>query len=548
MPKSSLIILSSGFVNPDLIGEMGRLSTSRIPVSNSINIILQIDKVLDSYESIYVWLNPIDTYLNKLLVEKYRSVSFIEGDPRKSVKDAIQLALEKFVTQVGDKLVEVIFGDTVWELKLTEDHIGLSESLDRSRWMKLNTGIHPSSFSEDNWVFTGQFSLSSPEKFLKLLKAENESALESLNRTFKKYYGDGLVVKRFERIDHWNDLGHLSNYYSFRRDKLKRTSRVFNSLEVSSVSGYATKSSSQNHKKIEREIAWFRELPREMKVFVPELIAEDVNPTEYKLRFINTLTVAEAWIAQIPDDQYWYEIRNAFSSFLRVAKICRDFEAEVKSEKLEKFTRSLLVDKFIERINDIAKNQNLDFFVKDSLWLNGIKIPNLLQVVESAKSVLEAVTRETRPTIMHGDLIFANALYDRRAGQMYFIDPRGCDYNLGVIGDTAYELAKLAQCVFGGYDFIIAGAYAYSLEKNLENVFIDIQLPDTESSVCFNIMRDFLQEEQRIAGIDSKQLEVLWGSLMISAAPLHSENLERQIVMIASGMNAIYGATHEANS
>ena len=68
------------------------------------------------------------------------------------------------------------------------------------------------------------------------------------------------------------------------------------------------------------------------------------------------------------------------------------------------------------------------------------------------------VQRQTSPIQgMHGDLHFANILYNQQTDQFKFLDPRG-QYGprTGTFGDDMYDWAKLAHDCYYGYNAIVA--------------------------------------------------------------------------------------------
>ena len=81
----------------------------------------------------------------------------------------------------------------------------------------------------------------------------------------------------------------------------------------------------------------------------------------------------------------------------------------------------------------------------------------------------EWIYKRTSPISgMHGDLHFANILYNQQTDQFKFLDPRG-NYGgcIGTIGDDIYDWAKLAHDCYWGYNSIVADVPQNEYVKDL---------------------------------------------------------------------------------
>ena len=69
---------------------------------------------------------------------------------------------------------------------------------------------------------------------------------------------------------------------------------------------------------------------------------------------------------------------------------------------------------------------------------------------------------------MHGDLHFANILYNQQTDQIKVIDPRG-NYSghMGTNGDDIYDWAKLAHDLYHGYNSIVSNVAHNQYVKQL---------------------------------------------------------------------------------
>ncbi len=133
--------------------------------------------------------------------------------------------------------------------------------------------------------------------------------------------------------------------------------------------------------------------------------------------------------------------------------------------------------------------------------------------------------------VMHGDFCFNNILYDLHGGIVRLIDPRGSfgDKCPGIFGDCKYDLAKLAHSGIGRYDYLVNGLFslsgwstAFELRFNRRPVHNRVAAL-TESLII-----------QR--GFALKDILFITGLLFVSMAPLHRENLQRQLAMFLHGL------------
>ena len=98
------------------------------------------------------------------------------------------------------------------------------------------------------------------------------------------------------------------------------------------------------------------------------------------------------------------------------------------------------------------------------------------------------------------------------------IDPRGnfCD-NI-IYGDTRYDIAKLAQCIIGDYDYIVNDLF--TLTKSGYTMYMS---KDNEFK---NLLFSYITKEY-----DRKDILFLTAIQFMTMIPLHKENKKHQIMM-----------------
>ena len=139
---------------------------------------------------------------------------------------------------------------------------------------------------------------------------------------------------------------------------------------------------------------------------------------------------------------------------------------------------------------------------------------------------------------MHGDLYFANILYDSEKDIFKLIDPRG-RWGESSAGDIKYDIAKIRHSVIGRFDTITNGLY--SIKRNEKNEFnLKIFEPKNYVSICNELDNNI----KKYWNLD--EIKMIEGLLFISMLPLHRDNVERQLAFFCVGierLNEILGVS-----
>ena len=263
-------------------------------------------------------------------------------------------------------------------------------------------------------------------------------------------------------------------------------------------------------KKLEAEISWFENLPKELWIFTPKFLrGQDCYFTEY----LYNNTLAELFVFGRLPIFIWNKIFYSLKDFLN---------------KLHSFKNENLILNFdyktktLQRLKEFSKQSSIDLNQK---WQLGDKIlPSVLELIERLDKYLK---NPKSYTLIHGDFCFSNIMYDFRANNIKTFDPRGMDFdeNISNFGDENYDLAKLVHSVFGYYDFIIAGFYNIKIKGNV------IKFSFSSHNELQNIQKVFLEIFK-----PNKEIFALNIHLFLSMLPLHKDCKERQIAFLANAL------------
>jgi hypothetical protein len=164
-----------------------------------------------------------------------------------------------------------------------------------------------------------------------------------------------------------------------------------------------------------------------------------------------------------------------------------------------------------------------------NLTVNGLDCLPVSQAIDALEAVLPRLWSEADHSIIHGDFCFPNILYSPESGAVKLVDPRGAWGKRGITGDIKYDYAKLLHSISGGYDSII-------------NDYCDVRW--NGSSIDASVFKPRVSEFLVRTVFDSmpyrpEVIELLEGSIFVSIAAIHREDVRRQLVMLAIGLEKI---------
>lgn len=513
-----ILIASAAYVNPEFQIEFGPLPPALLPVGNKRLVEHQVkvlknqfplERIVLSLPSTFS-LNPKD----KIFFAR-ENVQIHYSDDNLSLSASIESAVKNI--SKCDGILRLLHGDTLLKKPpVGLDIISVVETKSEYPWEVEHTDLEYES------VWCGFFSFSNI--------AELRVALEKSPNDFPqavKLYDQKYPMARV-KTDEWHDFGHVNTYFHSR--SCITTERSFNKLEIS---GGCVRKSGIPNEKIQAESFWFKNLPQELRLFVPQLIGyseEQADAPYYILEYLPLPPLNEVYVHGKNAVFYWSKVFDLCSEFLQRCKetsMPNENMAQIKSDCI-----FLVQDKTWERLDQYFKKTN-NPGLDTPLRINGVNIPNLRTIVNDCISK----HNEARPVIgvMHGDFCLSNILFDSRSDRIKVIDPRGMNYYSvpSIVGDLRYDLAKLTHSIIGLYDFIISDAF--DLECNYSD-----KLCSYELNIYFDqrieLIQDVFYRKNYIDTLKIKDVMPLTVLLFLSMLPLHNENIERQNAMLANAL------------
>jgi aminoglycoside phosphotransferase len=204
------------------------------------------------------------------------------------------------------------------------------------------------------------------------------------------------------------------------------------------------------------------------------------------------------------------------------------------SEALEE----MYVSKTRRRLEQLQDNPAFaEIFESDSLVVNENEVPS----VNSVLAQLPFLVRENNllgqesMSVIHGDLCLPNILYDPRNEILKLIDPRGAFGKFTIYGDHRYDLAKLRHSFVGHYEHLINDMYSASWSVTDNEISYEIQVSEEQDQRAVR----FDSILQKRAHTQLREVKLIEALLFLSMVSLHSDSHERQLCMLAQGLEKV---------
>lgn len=523
---SIFVITSAAYVDAEMQAEFGKLPPAFLPLGNRRLYMHQHAAIASHAQRVILSLPEgfeVDDTDREHLTQLGIELLFV---PNSLTLGQSLVYVINITATAGIGPLSVLHGDTLLkELDLDAvDVVSVDMAVPTEySWgcVRVNEGkvdvLQPSDANAANAVLSGYFNFKDPMRLVQAITRQGGSFLDGLTD-----YSESRPLKPLLAKD-WFDFGHVGTFHRSRRRVT--TQREFNSLSTTVRS--VTKSGSQPHK-IEAEARWFESLPAPLRLYVPSYLGrrEANERIEYSLEYMQLPTLAELFVFGRLTWHAWHKIFDACDEVLGAMAA---YPAHVVGEKSVD-GGDIYLEKTIKRLEQYARTSNLS--LDEPCRINGTLLPSLIEIAESAASVIPALFSDDA-RLIHGDFCFSNLLYDGRAQLVRMIDPRGVNFNgdFAICGDPRYDVAKLHHSAIGLYDHIIAGNYQMSSAGTLD---FSLHLPDNGtvravsdvfSSMSFGVMQ--AADEVTLA------ISVL---LFLSMTPLHGEDPIRQRALLANGL------------
>ncbi|WP_236033206.1 capsular biosynthesis protein [Helicobacter turcicus] len=350
---------------------------------------------------------------------------------------------------------------------------------------------------DNNLILNGLISIKKPYQFVQSLLKSDFAFIEGI----KLYSKNNPFHVCFNKD--WFDFGLLSSYFN---SKKKVTSqRAFNTLTISD--NYFMKSSTLNTK-IEGEIFWFEQLPKELTINIPSFLK--TSDTSYKVEYLYLNTLSELFVFGRLQPYVWGRIFRVINAFLKV----------LHSNTTNVPINFNYVFKTKERLNVFLEANNMNY---DDEW-------EFKQTKVSISQMLSDINLHIKDakinSFIHGDFCFSNIMYDFRSDSIKTFDPRGIDFNNQVTpyGDSRYDYAKLMHSCIGLYDFIICGYYELQIKER--RIDFHIKTPENIMEIQNKFLEIFIN--------DNLEIYAIMIHIFLSMLPLHGDDKKRQMALFAN--------------
>jgi len=379
--------------------------------------------------------------------------------------------------------------------------------------------------------FTGQFGLVDADAFYRVLNEMSPQTNFGPDLFYRGLlsYLESSNYKLYEP-DSWLDVGHLDTYH--RAKKRFLNAREFNELE-NHGKNVITKRSDDTEILI-NEIRWYNEIPTQLQPYLPRIYdySTDSENAYLKMEYIGYPSLSDLQLYGSHRQHIWNDV---FHRLFNMHHEFQTFTADASPKSVQQSLKDMYLDKTkrrLARLHDDARFQ--PFFEANTVNINGESFPTLSKILDELEDVVEGSGLLSRNsfTIIHGDLCLPNVLYDPRNEILKLIDPRGRFGEFQIYGDPKYDLAKLRHSFVGHYEHLINDQFAASSNLNMPQISYDIYTTRAQEH-RENRFDSMLTTETNVALKDIKLIESL---LFLSMVPLHSDSYERQLCMLAQGI------------
>lgn len=304
-------------------------------------------------------------------------------------------------------------------------------------------------------------------------------------------------------------------------------SREFNEISVDREQAILQKRSDRTER-LNPEIRWYRELPEDLKTYVPAIIDSEIseNRAEIRMRYLDHPSLGE--LALDDSEVSWEKI---FSDIFRMIEEFRRHRPEYQEGRVESLGE-VYISKTRRRLEALRADESFSgYFNSEHVEINGEKMKSAKHILAHLEELLDELLIEEEPDfcVIHGDLHFSNIIYGPEAKGVKLIDPRGRFGEFDLYGDPHYDLAKLRHSTHGKYDLIAQDRFEIEIDEESVSYSVD----DFENG---RLLEELLEESLNDGNWNREKIRVIESLLFLSMGPLHAENEERQQVMLARGI------------
>ena len=375
---------------------------------------------------------------------KYNNIECVKQGSLNGPRDAIAVGCQALL-DFANPLV-VWLGDAIIleeNMPLGEDFLLTKKVEDHSAWCMWDGNQYynkPKETVRDSVALVGLYSF-----------ADGFKAAQSFINTKEYDISDALELygynAKFNNIstERWYDIGDIASYHKTCAEFLTFKAREFNSFEYKSDINVITKIPSHNNtfavRTIMNEKNWYESLDSVQSMFIPKMLKDDYALSmSYESGVLLSDLFAHEDISNSTIDYLIEKVIIAMQNHFHkqpTLKFAVDFQNNAKKMWIDKTAERLECSE--DYYNDLAK-----------------------RCLEKAKPV----------AAMHGDLHFANILYNPYNDSITLLDPRGSyGDHIGCGGDHLYDMCKLSHDLYHGYNELVTGhKYPEYVAKSFEKL------------------------------------------------------------------------------
>lgn len=531
-----LLLPSAKLITEELQNKFGKIPPVLIPVGKGTILDEIYNRDKDKYDKIIVIGKKNISLIQEYIDKKKYNIELIEVDELNDIGYSVFYALNNIDNIREFDEIVVNFGDTLSEYSDSEEKniIYFKEVSESDRWTIFKKDgndllIHDKKELDDEYfnAFIGIFKFSNAKLLLNILRdnINSHTQLDTFYYSIKKY--NEFLSFDIQRVEKWFDLGHEDNYNNSKKDV---QARYFNTIDINRNKGMIKKYS-EEVEKFRNEILWYLKLPNTIQYLAPRVFdySIDYNNMYINMEYYGYTTIHELFMYGELNKSQW---RNVYNSIFLAIEDMKAFTEKVDKDKLYNTLNEMYYVKTIERLNKLRQEEKFINFFNEEIVINDIKYKSLNYYINNLKDILKknGIYELEKINIIHGDLCFANILYDLNSGIIRLIDPRGKFGEYDIYGDYRYDLAKISHSVNGKYDYIINDLFDISETEE----GIKFNLVATENSkLSEKIFYEYLSKEEK------NKIQLIEALLFLSMIPLHKDYPERQLAMMCTGIQLI---------
>jgi len=544
MIKNLVLIPSSRYVDKEMQIDVGEIPPVLIPAGNKP----LIQTIIDNYKNLsgecdfFIVSNQGKELLKSFISRKRQeeSIELIEVPLGLDLGQTILNALKQINISEYNNLI-INFGDTIVgdKFSLDKDSVFYDLLQESFRWttfeekdgkIKKITDKLVAEHVGLNKVFVGLFLIKDINFFINCLETYKKTKdLDSFYSSLLCY----LSKKDYDLVkaNQWYDYGHIDNYYKAKKRSIN--TRFFNKIDIDEHKAIIRKTS-ENIDSFLGEIKWYLELPSSLRHYIPQIFDYSLHREEpfIEMEYYGYPSLSDLYLFSGHSLGIWNHIFNSIFLFIEEMK---KYQLKETPEKINQTLKEIYCDKTFNRLNELRKDYFFQKYFDNEIIINSKKYNPLNYYITKIESLYNKLIVGKIPylTIIHGDLCLANILYDPKNRIIKVIDPRGKFGRYTIYGDFRYELAKLSHSFNGNYESIINDSFFIEYKENKIDYRFFLSDKQNTISQMFNkrLLKEYPEHIDAINFIESL--------LFLSMLPLHKDHKERQLVMLATGLEKI---------